>query len=157
SNEPYLDAGQYKLDIFRKYVDYGGYGLTFSYALRDNFFILGSAEKTLRLPNANELFGNVADNLLPPSKELEPERSFNANLGFNYSLMIGNLYYNIIAPSFYRNTNGILSESIRTGSFIYTKFEFLEDVMTTGVDAELNYNYTDRYSFRFNISKFDVL
>jgi outer membrane receptor protein involved in Fe transport len=157
SNEPYLDAGQYKLDIFRKYVDYGGYGLTFSYALRDNFFILGSAEKTLRLPNANELFGNVADNLLPPSKELEPERSFNANLGFNYRFSTGNHYFNTNASFFYRDTKGMIREAIRTGSFVYTQFENLEDVMTRGVDAELNYNYSDRFSFRFNISKFDVL
>jgi len=158
SNEPYLENKEYKVNRIQKKIDYSGYGLTVSYALLPNLYLLGSAEKALRLPNADELFGNVADNLLPPSSGLEPERSFNANLGVNFGpFIIDNHSFSLNTSVYYRDTEGMIREAIRSGSFVYSQFENLEDVLSKGIDAELNYNYGDKVNFRFNISKFDVL
>lgn len=157
SNEPYLENKEYKVRVIRKNIDFGGYGITLSYALLPRLYLLGSAEKTLRLPNADEIFGNIADNLLPPSPALEPEKSFNANVGVNYTHTINSHTFGINTSVYYRDTKGMIRESIRTGSFVYSQFENLEDVMSRGIDAEISYNYTDKVTFRFNISKFDVL
>lgn len=157
SNEPYLEDKEYKVNVIRKNMDYSGYGLTLSFALLPDLYILGSAEKTLRLPNADEIFGNVAENLLPPSPGLEPEKSLNANLGVNYGYTIHNHSFRISTSVYYRDTEGMIREAIRSGSFVYSQFENLEDVLTKGIDAEFNYNYADKINFSFNISKFDVL
>lgn len=157
SNEPYLENKEYKVNKIRKNIDYAGYGLTLSYSLLPNLYVLASAEKALRLPNADELFGNVADNLLPPSAGLEPEKSLNANIGVNYGYTIDKHSLGLNASIYYRDTKGMIRESIRSGSFVYSQFENLEDVLTKGIDAELSYNYANKINFRFNISKFDVL
>jgi outer membrane receptor protein involved in Fe transport len=157
SNEPFLENGEYKVNTIRKNIHYGGYGVTLSYLLLPDLYLLGSAEKTLRLPNADELFGNLADNLLPPSPGLEPEKSFNANIGVNYRYTTGDHSFGAHSSIYYRDTEGMIREAIRSGSFVYSQFENLEDVFTRGVDAEINYNYKDKVNFRFNVSKFDVL
>lgn len=157
SNEPYLEKDEYKVNIIRKKIDYSGYGITLSYALLPNLYILGSAEKALRLPDANELFGNIAENLLPPSAELNPEKSYNANLGANYSFTINNHSFTISPTIYYRDTRGMIREAIRTGSFVYSQFENLENVLTKGIDAEFSYNYDNKINLNFNISKIDVL
>ena len=158
SNEPYLDDNkEYQINIIRKNIDYSGYGITLSYEILSDLFLLGSAEKTLRLPNADEIFGNVADNLLPPSPGLDPEKSLNINIGINYGLRIRQHSFRINTSAYYRDTEGMIREAIRSGSFVYSQFENLEDVLTKGIDAELSYNYADIVNFGFNISKFDVL
>ena len=163
SNEPYREdkvpgVPNYEMEVIKKNIDYSGYGLTLSFALLPNLYLLGSAEKAIRLPNADELFGNNAENLLPPSAELSPEESFNANVGAvlgpyvlnNHSVRLNTSFY-------YRDTRGMIREAIRTGSFVYSQFENLENVLTKGVDAEFTYSYADKMVFLFNVSKFDVL
>lgn len=158
SNEPYLENKEYKINRITKNIDYSGYGLTVSYALLPNIYLLGSVEKALRLPNANEMFGNIADNLLPPSSGLKPEKSTNVNFGVNFgTYRVADHSFALNTSIYYRDTKGMIREAIRSGSFVYSQFENLEDVLTKGIDAELNYNYADKINFRFNISKFDVL
>ena len=163
SNEPYREdivpgVPNYKMDVIKKNIDYSGYGLTLSYALLANLHLLGSAERAIRLPNADELFGNNAENLLPPSVELNPEVSYNANIGAVFGPYTLNDHSIRLNTSFYyRDTQGMIREVIRTGSFDYSQFENLENVLTKGVDAEFTYYYSDKIIFSFNVSKFDVL
>jgi len=163
SNEPYREdlvpgVPNYEMNIIKKNIDYSGYGLTLSFALLPNLYLLGSAEKAIRLPNANELFGNNAENLLPPSAELDPEMSYNANIGAVFGpYIINNHSIRFNTSFYYRDTQGMIREVIRTGSFDYSQFENLENVLTKGVDAEFTYNYAEKFNFSFNVSKFDVL
>lgn len=158
SNEPYLDSKtkEYDINVIQKEIDYNGYGITLSYALRPNLYLLGSAEKALRLPNANELFGNDSENLLA-SPTLEPEKSFNANIGVNYDIKFNKHTVGINTSVFYRDTQGMIRQGFHASSFTTSQFENLEDVLSKGIDAEVNYAYTDKINFRFNVSKFDVL
>ena len=163
SNEPYREdivpgLPNYEMEVIKKHIDYSGYGLTLSFALRHNLYLLASAEKTIRLPNADELFGNNAENLLPPSAELAPEKSFNANVGAVLGpYVFGSHSIRLNTSFYYRDTRGMIREAIRTGSFVYSQFENLENVMTRGVDAEFSYSYAHQLVFSLNVSKFDVL
>ncbi|MCC9070658.1 TonB-dependent receptor [Flavobacterium sp. F-65] len=163
SNEPYrkdITPGvpNYEMRVFTKKSDFSGYGITLSYELNPNLFLLGSAEKAMRLPSPNELFGNVNDNLLAPAGELKPETSYNANIGVNWSgLRFNEHSIRLNASLFYRDTRGMIRESIRAGSFTYSQFENLENVMSRGIDAEIIYDYAKKFNLSFNVSKFDAL
>lgn len=156
--EPVKSGTQYIVNETKKNMNKGGYGITASYAILPELYITGSAEKALRLPNENEMFGNIADNLLPPSPELKPEESDNYNIGLNYTFTFAKDHtINAISTFFIRDTKGMIREAIQTGSFTYSKYENLDNVLSRGVDVELNYLYSDKLNFRFNLSKFDVL
>ena len=148
----------YEILEMERRTDFGGYGFTASFALRQNLHLMASAEKAIRLPNANEVFGNVTDNLLAPTAELKPETSFNANAGVIAGpYFAGEHSLKVSATLFYRDTRGMIREAIRAGSYDYSQFENLENVLSRGIDAELVYNYAERFNFSFNVSKFDVL
>lgn len=163
SNEPYrkeVVAGQavYDINVFTENVTFSGYGLTLSYQLFNDFYLMGSGEKAIRLPNANEIFGDVNNNLLPGGSSLVPEESNNLNIGFNWSgikykghqLRLGLTY-------FYRDTKGMIREAINGGSFTFSKYENLDNVLSRGFDIEAVYEYADKFNLSINVSKFDVL
>ena len=160
SNEPYQVQSTptpiYDVKSFAKTEEFSGYGAAVSYALNSKMFLLASAEKAIRFPNETEIFGNVASLLNPGN--VHAEESFNANIGFN----IGVLSYkkhgiksNI--SLFYRDTQGMIRQAETPGNSGTTYYENLEDVLTTGFDAEIIYTYSNRLNLTLNISKFDVL
>lgn len=146
---------QYVLDQFRETINHNGYGATLSFALLPDLFLLASAEKALRLPSANELFGNGSDNSLA-SLDLKPESSLNANVGFSYEYRLNRHVFNLNSSVYLRDTRDMIRPTLN-GHYSYTYAENLESVFTRGVDAEFTYNYANKFDFRFNISKFDVL
>lgn len=155
ANEPKLVDNQYVLDQFRETINHNGYGATLSFALLPDLFLLASAEKALRLPSANELFGNGSDNSLA-SLDLKPESSLNANVGFSYEYRLNRHVFNLNSSVYLRDTRDMIRPTLN-GHYSYTYAENLESVFTRGVDAEFTYNYANKFDFRFNISKFDVL
>lgn len=155
SNEPKLVDNQYVTDKFLKKINHNGFGATFSFALMPDLFLLASAEKALRLPSANELFGNGSDNSLA-APDLKPESSLNANLGFSYGFRSGSHAFTVNSSVYLRDTRDMIRRTLN-GHYSFTYAENLESVFTRGVDAEFTYNWADRFDFRFNISKFDVL
>ncbi len=155
ANEPMLVDGQYVLDRFRKKINHNGFGATFSFALMPDLFVLASAEKALRLPSANELFGNGSDNSLA-SPDLKPESSLNANLGFSYDYRLGNHSFNLNSSVYLRDTRDMIRPTLN-GHYSFTYSENLESVFTRGIDAEFIYSWDNRFDLRLNVSKFDVL
>ena len=155
ANEPMLVDGQYVLDRFRKKINHNGFGATFSFALMPDLFVLASAEKALRLPSANELFGNGSDNSLA-SPDLKPESSLNANLGFSYDYRLGSHWFNLNSSVYLRDTRDMIRPTLN-GHYSFTYSENLESVFTRGIDAEFMYNWDNRFDLRLNVSKFDVL
>lgn len=161
SNEPEkLDKKEYIVKHIIKDIDYSGYGLTLSFALRPNLYLLGSIERAIRLPSENEMFGNNAQNVLS-SMELEPEKSINANLGFNFGAYTFGLHsLSLNAFVYYRNTTDMIQETFGTSgssSHEVSQFKNLEDILTKGVDVELTYAYADRFNARISASKFSIL
>lgn len=156
SNEPKLQDNEYKVNRFRRKIKHSGFGATLSFALTTDLYLLASAEKALRLPSANELFGNGSDNSLA-ALALKPENSLNSNLGFSYDFKINSLHsFNVNSTTYLRDTKDMIRPTLN-GQYSFTFAENLESVFTRGVDAEVAYNYADKLNLRFNVSKFDVL
>ena len=159
SNEPYQVTTVppvYDITQKDKVEDYHGYGTTFSFSLKSNFYILGSVEKAIRFPSEREIFGNPASNLNPGA--VSAEQSLNTNIGVNvgpYTFHSHSVRLN--TSFFYRDTKGMIKEAMTPGNSGTSYFENLEDVLTRGVDAEIIYNYINKFNLTFNISKFDVL
>src|SRR5690606_38950801 len=65
-------TGELLTEIYRDNVAAHGLGYVLSYEIMPNVFIMTSAERAIRMPNANELFGNDAENILR-SPNLKPE------------------------------------------------------------------------------------
>jgi len=136
-----------------------GYGVTLSYALFPNLYLLGSGERAIRMPSENEIFGNMTgDELVQSSFDLSPETSTNFNLGFSFgSFRIKEHTLNLSATFFYRDTKDKIIQSYSSSNNVSSQYKNLESVESKGVDIELNYSYIDKVDFRFNFSKFDVL
>ena len=116
-----------------------GFGVATSYFLTPGFQLKASYEQANRLPEANELFGDVE--LVQGNLALKPEQSQNINLGFNYSF----------APKedhrFMVNANAIYRYS---DNYIYSRFnqnqsalvlDNLDGVFTLGGEGEIRYSY----------------
>lgn len=157
SYEPYLDRGQVLNNTLHKRVNYHGYGMTLAYSLSRQFKLFASAERALRMPSPNELFGNSAENLLPPSQGLEPERSNNLNVGFNYYGRKQAHNWGVNATLIYRDTKGMIRQAILGGSFDYSRYENLENVLSYGADLEMNYDYNGRFEAKLSLSKLQAL
>src|SRR5690606_36130632 len=61
---------------------YLGYGWTGSYFIHDKLQVKASFEKSYRLPDPEELFGDMIN--LQGNNELKPEKSYNYSLGLSY-------------------------------------------------------------------------
>ncbi|MDR2914411.1 MAG: TonB-dependent receptor [Tannerella sp.] len=157
SHEPYInsDTKEYETTVSKVNMSESGYGLTLSYALFPNLYLLGSAERALRMPNENELFGNTTQDVVA-APELKPEESWNANLGINFNHAIALHSFGINTSVYIRDTRNMIREMFGSRDE-WSAFANLEDVETKGIDAEIFYNYDEKLNFRFNISKFNVL
>ncbi len=142
-----------------------GYGVALAYYLNPNLQIRTSYELTNRMPEANEIFGDLEN--LAPSPNLKPEKSDNVNLGVVYGFKLNEINrFSVTANAIYRYS----------GNFIYSKFvggtsgnqnlliaDNRQGVRTTGVDGEVRYSYknwlsagaTVTYQMLRNLQKYD--
>ncbi|SFF38416.1 TonB-dependent receptor [Spirosoma endophyticum] len=116
-----------------------GYGVATSYFLTPGFQLKASYEQANRLPEANELFGDVE--LVQGNLALKPEQSQNINLGFNYNFAAKENHRFIV------NANAIYRYS---DNYIYSRFnqnqsalvlDNLDGVFTLGGEGEVRYSY----------------
>lgn len=158
-NQPYqvsTTPATYDVNKETRKEDYHSYGTAISYSLLPKLYLMGSAERTIRFPNEKEIFGDVTTNLNP--SKVSAERSFNANFG----IYLGTYTFNehslrLNTSFFYRDTKGMIRESMTPGNSGTSYYENLENVLTKGIDAEFIYDYSNKFNMTFNISKFDVL
>nr|WP_067058952.1 TonB-dependent receptor [Mucilaginibacter sp. L294] len=116
-----------------------GYGIAATYFLSPNIQIKSSYELTNRMPEAEEIFGDVENQEGNPN--LKPEQSNNVNLGLSYT-------FNLNANNrFLLNANAIYRHST---NFIYNRLnnnqsklvaDNRDGVKTVGGDAEIRYSY----------------
>lgn len=116
-----------------------GYGLAASYFITPGFQLKASFEQANRLPEANELFGDVE--LVQGNLSLKPEQSRNINVGFSYGFSAKEDH------RFLLNANAIYRYS---DNYIYSRFnqnqsalvlDNLDGVFTTGGEGEIRYSY----------------
>jgi len=137
-----------------------GYGLATSYFITPELMVLASAEKAIRMPTEDELFGNPGENVVSNS-DLKPEVSNNLNVGFRVGpYKINQHKFSAAASGFWRNSkdkivrqiNERLNDAIQTSPSVN-----LGKAQSLGFEASLDYAYKNKWFASVNLSKFNSL
>lgn len=144
---------------FSNQTNKNGYGAALSYLISPAFVLLTSAEKAIRLPSENEVFGDVGENIVE-NPGIAPENSNNLNLGFKAGLyQINSHKFSIAASGFMRDTRDKIvrkTQSNLNDAIQTAPFENLGRTRSIGFDAELNYIFDKKLDVLVNFSKFDT-
>ncbi len=131
-----------------------GYGLAGSWFVTGNFQLKGSFEKAYRLPEAEELFGDMIN--LAPNLDLKPETSYNYNLGISYWRLIQKSHrFDFNLNGFYRNAEDFIRARLNSNQAM-TIMDNLYSVTNTGVEGEIRYSFRDRISSGVNVTWQDL-
>ncbi|WP_236025597.1 TonB-dependent receptor [Algoriphagus oliviformis] len=135
-----------------------GYGLALSYTLNPKFTILTSAEKAVRLPSENEVFGSPGDNIIE-NIGIRPEISNNLNVGFRaVPLEKADHKLSLYLSGFVRDTKDKIVQRInpRLNDAVQTDpFENLGKTKSIGFEGELAYSFKQNLNVSVNVSKFN--
>jgi outer membrane receptor protein involved in Fe transport len=131
-----------------------GYGVASTYFIAKNLQLKGSFEKSYRLPETDELFGDLLN--LEGNIELDPETSNNYNLGVSYQTHINKIHrFNIDANVLYRDAQGFIRPKLNANQ---TKqvMDNLADVTNFGVDGEVRYSFRQLFTAGVNLTYQDL-
>ncbi len=145
----------------KAYTSKQGYGIASTWFILQTLQIKGSYELTNRLPEANEIFGDVENQEGNP--DLKPEQSDNANLGLSYTYELNK------KNTFFISTNGVYRHST---NYIYNRLnnnqsklvaDNRDGVRTIGGDGEIRYSRnnwlsvgaTVTYQHLMNLQKYE--
>ncbi|MHA4739826.1 TonB-dependent receptor [Dyadobacter sp. MSC1_007] len=131
-----------------------GYGIASTYFLFKNFQLKGSFEKSYRLPETDELFGDLLN--LEGNINLNPETSNNYNLGFSYQGNINRIHrFSVDANVLYRDAQGFIRPKLNANQ---TKqvMDNLADVTNFGVDGEVRYSFRQLFTAGVNLTYQDL-
>jgi len=129
-------------------LDRWGAGFATSYQISPNLLFQVSLENGVRMPSPTEALGdgvNILGNAF-----IEPEESFNVNLGFVLGrYLLGKDALKIVVNGFYRDTdNKILLNT--TASNTKGKFENVRKISGQGVELDITYDFGKNLSFNLN-------
>ena len=120
-----------------------GYGTALAYYVLPNLQLKGSYELTNRMPEANEIFGNLETEAGNPL--LKPEKSDNFNLGVLYGFQLNEINrFSITANAIYRHSKDFIFSRIVGGTGARREFSISDNrdgVRTTGFDSEIRYSF----------------
>jgi len=137
-----------------------GYGLAASYYIIPEIMAMVSAEKAVRMPTDNEIFGNQAENIVG-NTTLNPEVSNNLNLGLRIGAFnLKKHKVSISGSGFVRNTEDKIVRSInnRVNDAIQVlPFINLGKTQAIGFEAAFEYVFNNRLFINMNMSKFNLL
>ncbi|ACU04720.1 TonB-dependent receptor plug [Pedobacter heparinus DSM 2366] len=138
-----------------------GYGTAVTYYFNSSLQLKGSYELTNRMPEANEIFGDLEN--MDGNPALKPEKSDNINLGLIYGFSLNKIHnFSITANAIYRQSDQFIYNRLNLNQ---TKLvaDNREGVSTWGGDAEIRYSYKDwlsagstfTYQFLRNLQKYE--
>ncbi|WP_299218219.1 TonB-dependent receptor [uncultured Aquimarina sp.] len=113
-----------------------GYGFATTFRILDNFRIKGSFERTFRIPEGYEVFGDGF--LLKSNPTLSPEKSYNANLGALFNTNINGFKLQVDTNVFFRESENFIA--IRSEG-IFSRYFNTADARSTGVEGEIRMLY----------------
>ena len=129
---------------------YFGYGAATTYFIHDNLQLKASYEKSYRLPDSNELFGNVIN--LEGNINLKPEMSHNYNLGASYWINIGEEHQVALKENvFYRDAKDFIRPRLNTNQAMQI-MDNLGGVTNLGFETEIRYSYLRKFSIGANLT-----
>lgn len=127
-----------------------GYGLASTYFVRKNLQVKASFEKSYRLPETDELYGDLLN--LEGNINLDPETSYNYNLGFSYQTHLRkNHRFSVDGNFLYRDAQGFIRPRLNANQ---TKqvMDNLADVTNAGVDGEVRYSFRQFFTAGVNLT-----
>ncbi|MBB5437429.1 outer membrane receptor protein involved in Fe transport [Pedobacter sp. AK017] len=138
-----------------------GYCTAVTYYFNSSLQLKGSYELTNRMPEANEIFGDLEN--MDGNPALKPEKSDNINLGLIYGFSLNKIHnFSITANAIYRQSDQFIYNRLNLNQ---TKLvaDNREGVSTWGGDAEIRYSYKDwlsagstfTYQFLRNLQKYE--
>lgn len=127
--------------------DRAGYGTAISYLISKNLRLKFSFEKAYRIPESFEILGDGI--YINPNAELQPEKSYNANLGGRYKTT--NPKSSIVAEFnyFYRFSKDFIRFA-PLGPF--GNYENLNNVRTTGIEGSFHIDYAKSVLLDLNMT-----
>ncbi|MBG49712.1 MAG: TonB-dependent receptor [Pseudozobellia sp.] len=131
-----------------------GYGSAASYFINDNLQIKASYEKSYRLPESNELFGDVIN--LQGNIDLKPEHSNNYNLGSSLWVRLNeNNQFNLNASGFYRDAKDFIRPRLNNNQVMLV-MDNLGSVTSLGVEGEIRYQHKNSLNIGANVTYQDL-
>lgn len=129
-----------------------GYGLASTYHFREDLQLKASFEKTYRIPEGHEMFG---DGLLVESNPfLVPEKSYNANLGLRYHKKIKDLALQAESNLFMRDSKDWIRIEAKG---IISEYVNVKDVRSNGLEADVNLMYRQLFSLGLNATYQNII
>lgn len=126
-----------------------GYGLATSYFIKPRIQLKASYEKSYRLPEGEELFGDAIN--VSANTTLEPEKSDNINLGMHVAGRVGTDHsLQAQANYIYRNAIGYIRPVVSTVGVAQFRYANLRDVRNHGVEGEVRYSFRQLMEFGVN-------
>lgn len=138
-----------------------GYGLAGSYLIKSGIMLMASAEKAVRLPSENEVFGDASENMIQ-NFNLNPEMSNNVNLGLKFGpYTISRHQISVSANGFLRDTKDkiirySISNNVNEASQTLPFVNYAA-TKSTGIDAELMYTFAKKFYLNYSISKLKTI
>ncbi len=155
--------GQNQLSIDRKKntTNSTGYGVAVAYAIVPKVIFISSAERAVRMPSGDEIFGSPADNILPNSS-LKQEVSDNINTGFRLGAFRLNKHkVSFSSNVFWRNTKDKIIRRVNLllndAEIEVVPFVNLGSAQSLGFEGEASYTYNNNLNIMVNFSKFNSL
>ncbi len=129
-----------------------GYGLASTYKFSNDFQIKGSFERTFRIPEGYEVFGDGF--LLKSNPELLPEESYNANIGALFNKNLNAFRIQMDANVFLRESKNFIA--IRSEG-IFSRYYNTADARSTGVEGEIRTLYNDIFFLDVNATYQNII
>lgn len=156
-NLAYNPSGRYgdvAYMLYNNTFKYFGYGIAYTHFLHKNLQLKTSFEKSYRLPENDELFGDMIN--LQGNVSLKPESSHNVNLGASYWLNWANKNQMVFhINGFYRNAKDFIYARLNTNQIMQT-MDNLGKTIGKGIEAEISYKYGNNLSAGANITYQDL-
>ncbi|GAA4275776.1 TonB-dependent receptor [Aquimarina mytili] len=137
---------------FKNSIEELGYGFASTYKVLESLQIKGSFERTFRIPEGFELFGDGF--LLKSNPELLPEESYNANLGILFNTQLNNFKIRADTNVFLRESENFIA--IRSEG-IFSRFYNTADARSSGIEGEIRTLYNDRFFLDLNATYQNII
>ena len=141
-----------RLSDVKEEINEYGYGLASTFKLSNLLQFKASFEKTYRIPDGFEIFGDGL--LLLSNVALRPEESYNYNFGVLLSSQINKLGLKFDGNFFHRKTTDFIN-LVSVGAT--SMYQNVSNANSTGGEAELSLNYNKKWFLNINSTYQDII
>ncbi len=131
-----------------------GYGLATYFFITPKLQLKASYERTSRLPDPDEIFGDGL--FVNANPDLKPEQSHNLNVGANYNTSLAkNHKINVEGSFVYRNATDLIYQIVKPSS-PETSYGNVSKTRNLGVEGNFRYRFKELFHLGGNITFQDI-